>query len=74
MTPPLGPLLRASIALAIVVSFFMGVVAVGCGPEKRYCPDSATGTCPIPVEAGPPPSDARDAPEEEMGSIFVPQG
>jgi hypothetical protein len=74
MTPPLGPIWRASLALAVVVAFVLGVAAVGCGPEKKYCPDSGNGICPIQVDAAPPPSDVNDAPEEEMGSIFVPQG
>jgi len=74
MRPPLGPLWRASLALAVVVAFVMGVVAAGCGPEKKFCPDSGNGVCPIQFDAGAPPSDARDAPEEDMGSIFVGQG
>jgi hypothetical protein len=73
MTPPLGPLWRASILLAMVVSLGMGVVAVGCGPEKKFCPDSGNGVCPIPVDAAPPPSDVSDAPEQDMGAIFVGQ-
>jgi hypothetical protein len=74
MRPPLGPLWPASLALAVIVAFGMGVVAVGCGPEKKFCPDSGNGVCPIPVDASPPPSDVNDAPEEDMGSIFIPQG
>jgi hypothetical protein len=72
MTTPLGPLWRASLALAVVVAFFFGVTAVGCGPEKRFCPDSGNGVCPIQVDAAPPPSDVYDGPEEERGAIFVP--
>jgi hypothetical protein len=75
MTTPLRPLWRASLALVVALSFTLGIASVGCGPEKMFCPDSGNGVCPIKVDAGaPPPSDASDAPPQDMGSIFVPQG
>jgi hypothetical protein len=74
MTPPLGLLWRASLALVVAIAFSLGIAAVGCGPERRFCPDAANGNCPIIEDAGPPKPDVMDAPEEDKGSIFVPQG
>jgi hypothetical protein len=73
MTPPLGLLWRASLALIVAVAFTLGIAAVGCGPDKKFCPDAAGGNCPIIEDAAPKP-DIMDAPEEDRGSVFVPQG
>ena len=74
MTQPLRPLWRASLALIVAFSLAMGIAAVGCGPEKKFCPDSGNGVCPIQEDAAPPKSDVPDAPEEDRGSVFVGQG
>jgi hypothetical protein len=50
----------------------MGVATVGCGPQKKYCPDASDGICPEPtVDSGSnPPPDAGD----DRGSIYIEAG
>ncbi|HET6148376.1 MAG TPA: hypothetical protein VFH68_12660 [Polyangia bacterium] len=51
----------------IVVGFagaaiIAGALAVGCGPQKAYCPQTSTGQC-VNQDTGivqPPPEDASD--------------
>jgi hypothetical protein len=41
--------------IALAVAAAVAGVAVGCGPQKDYCPDNTTGQC---IDAGtsmPPP-------------------
>jgi hypothetical protein len=45
--------------IVLAVAAAVAGVAVGCGPQKDYCPDNTTGQC---IDAGsnmpPPPVDA----------------
>jgi hypothetical protein len=59
------PLVLAAIAL--------GAVAVGCGPQKKFCPQSTNGVCPTPMDASGESIYIMDAQEEERGSIYVGQ-
>ena len=52
----------------------LGIAAAGCGPQKKFCPDSGDGVCPDPVDLDAGVKDTYEAPEQDMGSIFVPQG
>jgi hypothetical protein len=43
--------------IALAVAAAVGGLAVGCGPQKAYCPDNSTGQC---IDGGsnmPPPGD-----------------
>ena len=70
MNSPLGPLARLTLALITGLTLAMGFIAVGCGPQKKFCADASDGICPDVVDAAPKP-DVMDAPEEDKGSIFV---
>jgi hypothetical protein len=68
------PFIWLSLAIAGVFALALGVASIGCGPQKRFCPDSGNGVCPEQVDASPGPSDVADAPPKEMGSIFIEAG
>jgi len=43
--------------IALAVAAAVGGLAVGCGPQKAYCPEMSTGQC---IDGGsnmPPPGD-----------------
>jgi hypothetical protein len=67
---------RAPFSLALGFGFALalalGAAAVGCGPKEKFCTDTDDGVCTKPVDAGQQ-SDAVDAPEMDMGSVFIGQ-
>jgi hypothetical protein len=60
--------------MAGVLALVVGIVSIGCGPQKRFCPDSGNGVCPIVIDASPGTNDTMEAPPKEMGSIFIEAG
>jgi len=60
------PRFRLASVLTLAVGF---ALALGCGPQNKFCPDSGDGICRAPVEASVP--DIYEAPPMEMGSIYV---
>jgi len=70
-SPPRRPLV-AFISLAF--AFALGLAAAGCGPQKKFCPETKNGVCPEPMgdASGESIYVNNDGPAEERGSIYVP--
>jgi hypothetical protein len=62
--------LAVALGFGFALALALGAAVVGCGPKEKYCPNTDDGVCVKPVDAGQQP-DVVDAPEEEMGSIFI---
>lgn len=65
---------RSMLSLVTVLALAFGAAAVGCGPQKKFCPgnpkDQGDGKCIVPTDAAV--QDAMmDGPVEERGSITV---
>jgi hypothetical protein len=65
-----APFSLAALGLGFALALALGAAAVGCGPKEKFCTDTDDGVCTKPVDAGPQ-SDAVDAPEMGMGSVYI---
>ena len=63
--------LRASV-VAPVLTLALGLLAVGCGPQQKFCVDASDYVCVPPVEAAAP-VDAIDAEDSSLdgGQIYI---
>jgi len=64
---------RSSLPVVFVaLALALGAAALGCGPQKKFCPQVPNGVCPETKDAsGDSIYIMMDAPEEERGSIYV---
>lgn len=65
-----APFSLAALGLGFALALALGAAAVGCGPKEKFCTDTDDGVCTKPVDAGQQ-SDAVDAPEMDMGSVYI---
>jgi hypothetical protein len=52
--------LLRGLAVALVVTFALGAMAVGCGPQEKFCVDASDYVC-VPLVEASAPVDAADA-------------
>ena len=62
-----------SLSLSLGLALVLGALAAGCGPQKKFCPQTSNGVCPEPMDAsGESIYVNNDGPVEERGSIYIP--
>jgi hypothetical protein len=62
-----APLFAAALGLALA----LGLVASGCGPKQKFCPDAGDGVCRPPPDAPVVEDTGMEAPPMETGGVFV---
>jgi hypothetical protein len=64
---------RSSLLVVVVsTTLALGAAVLGCGPQKKFCPETPNGVCPETMDAsGDSIYIMMDVAEEERGSIYV---
>jgi hypothetical protein len=71
MKPRRSALSPLSCVTVLALAAALGA-ALGCGPQKKFCPEIPNGKCPIPEDAAAQDAPMMDAAGEERGSIYIP--